>query len=286
MILTRIWALVLALAIAVSTLSGCVFSGGKEFVSLMEKVPIAATSYAYWNVGTMGEDSQLWALFEVFKDSPYSKQITDLGLARSSVKHMAGAYGFGEYSNSSVRILKGAFSDNDVNTRLAKYNYLEEEYEKLGVWAPPDSEYNYLSLEGGRILMGCGDCVKACIDTLSSGDSYSLYEDQNIKSVADRLPGGIIVELFDAGAVPEEAYADLVVFGRSFRKLKDGSLELKAIYMFQDTYSAGQSSQAIDDHLAGNRYTVTKVVHSGSFIEVTANIAMDDYLQGCARNIA
>jgi len=257
--------------LAMTSLLGCLFSS-KPYVDLMQKVPIDASSFSYWAIDRMAEDEALWDIYRKFMDSPEAKQITDLGLARSSVLHSATAH-YGSLTNTSIRIVKGNLSAGDVERRLGEHDYSKELFSKVGVWTPADHEtMRLLTVQDGMIFMASGSYLHSCILVMNENDALSYYDDQNVKAVADRLPHGVLVRITKAGLDPQENYRDLVAYGKSYRKVDDEKLELTAIYMFQDNPSAGLAGDLVTDYLEAKDFSDIKLKHDGSFIRVNALI--------------
>jgi len=271
-------AVVLLLAL-LSASAGCGwFRGSKPLVDIMKKVPLDSTSFDYWAIEKLAEDEDLWDIYVKFRDeSLAASQLKDMEVRLSSVKHAAKASGF----DGSVGVFVGDFTVEIVAERLADKGYQETTYQETGIWTPQDDQgYESVALREGTILIGDVEDLKACIDTMVGEEEYSLYDDPDVRLIADKLPEGVIININKADS--EENYADLITYGKSYGKEGEGSLKLTAIYMFQDTYAAGQARDEINSYLETHKFTDIEVEREGSFIRATALISIIDFAQALA----
>jgi hypothetical protein len=261
-------AVVLLLAL-LNASAGCAwFGGSKPLVDVMKKVPLDSTSFDYWAIEKLAEDEDLWDdIYVKFIESLEVSQLEDMEVTRSSVKHAAKVSGF----DGSVGVFVGDFAIKIIAQRLEDEGYQKTIYQETEIWTPEDDPgYESVALREGTILIGDVEDLKACIDTIVEEQKYSLYEDPDIRLVADKLPEGVIININKADS--EENYADLITYGKSYGKKDEGNLKLTAIYMFQDSYAAGEARDEIEGYLETKNFTDIKVEREGSFIRATALI--------------
>jgi len=273
MILALLW---LTLPIASA---GCTsFGGSGPLVDVMKKVPLDSTSFDYWCIEKLAEDEDLWGIYLKFRDeSLEASQLKDMEVRLSSVKHAAKASGF----DGSVGVFVGDFATKIIGRRLEDEGYQKTTYQATEIWTPQDGQgYESVALRQGTILTGDVENLKACIDTIVDEQEYSLYEDPDIRLVADKLPEGVIVTINKAGS--DESYADLISYGKSYGKKDEGRLKLTAIYIFQDSYAAGEARDEIEGYLETRKFTDIKVEREGSFIRAKALIYITDFAQTLA----
>jgi hypothetical protein len=273
-----ITAVVLLLAL-LSASAGCVCFGGssKPLADIMKKVPLDSTSFDYWAIEKLAGDEDLWDIYVKFRDeSLEASQLKDMEVRLYTIKHAAKASGFG----GSVGVFVGDFAVNIIAERLEGEGYQETTYQETEMWTPQDGQgYESVALRGDTILTGDIEDLKACIDTIVK-EKYSLYDDPDIRLIAEKLPEGVIVSVRKANS--EEDYADLITYGKSYSKKDGESLKLTAIYMFQDTYAAGEAQGEINSYLETQKFTDIKVERDGSFIQATALISIADFAQALA----
>ena len=275
---SRIRIPVVLLAILLCFGAACtLLGGGNVAVDLMKKVPVDSTSFSYWAVGDIDADQELWEIFAIFNNSTEADQVMDTGLALSIVRHSAKASGFEGLTTNAAKVLTGEFDVNDTERRLEREQYTKSTYQEIGIWTPPEGlGFSPIAVQEGTFLIGDEESLKLCIDVKVKDDVSSLYDNPNVKLVVDKLPDGIIVNVWIATADSEEKYEDLVAYGRSYRKVEEGMLELTAVYMFQAGFSAGNAQDAIKDYLGTKKFNDIKVERDDSFIRATARIYVSD----------
>jgi hypothetical protein len=274
-------AVVLLLAL-LNASAGCGwFGGSKPLVDMMKKVPLDSTAFNYWAIEKLAEDEDLWDIYVKFRDeSLEGSQLKDIMEIRlSSVKHGAKASGF----DGSVAVFVGDFAIKIIAERLEGKGYQKTTYQETEIWTPEDDQgYESVALREDTILIGDVEDLKACIDTIVGEEEYSLYEDPDIRLVADELPEDVIININKAGADSEENYADLITYGKSYGKKDEGRLKLMAIYVFLDSYAAGEARDEIEDYLETKNFTDIKVEREGSFIRATALVDIAYFAQTLA----
>ena len=272
----------LVLALPVAGACGLLGVGGKVFVDLMKKVPGDSSSFSYWAIDKIDGDQDLWDLYDVFGDSPEAEQIKSTGLVLSIVEHVATASGFSSVANQSARLLKGEFNLDDMEDRLDRQGYQKTTtYQETGIWTPPaDLPYQPLALKSDMVIVGDESSLKACIDTGLKDQDLSLYENPNIKLVAERLPDGILVYLEKATTGSKEQYPEIVAYGKSYRKGSPGMLELTAVYMFQSSSKAGAALGDIASYLETQGFSDVKTERQENFARATGRIYVTDFVEG------
>lgn len=125
------------------------------------------------------------------------------------------------------------------------------------------------------LVLGFEDAVKLSI-RVSQGKETSLYGDQDVKSVVDRLPAGILISIEREVAMYNiQSLAGGVSIGKSARG--EGTLEIKAWYKFSSETSAEAAQHDLEDYLEG-WYDATHIESQlkGEFIELTGETDIPD----------
>ncbi len=268
---------IMAVVLLLSLFNSCDCSrGSKTFVDMMKKVPVESTFFSYWAISGLSADEELQNMYAKFRESTEAKELKDIGVVLFTLRHSAKAFG----SDGSVTVLGGDFNVKDIERRLEVKGYKETGYGGIGIWTPQDGgEYNPLTLQEDAILVGKTEDLKSCIDTMDQEQEYSLYEDQDIKWLTDKLPEGLIVNVYKADPAYGEAYVDLIAYGKSYKKEDQGRLKLTAVYMFQDSLTAGNAQAEIKDHLATEKFVDVRLERDGGFVRATAYIDITDFAQ-------
>lgn len=252
---------------------------GRDFMDMMEMVPWESNCFSHWAVDELGTDPDLRDIYAMFRESPQAQQLMDVELALFPLEHSATASGF----DGEVTILEGDLNSNDIERRLTENGYVRTEYRKTVIWTPPDgSGQDSLALKGEIILMGSGESLKSCIDTMSLEQKSSLYDDQYVRWLTARLPEGQIVSVYKASFISGQEYADLIAFGESYKKENQDRLRLTAVYMFQDSDAADRAKGEIEDYLDNQKFANIKLDTSDNYISITALIYVTDFVENVA----
>lgn len=261
-------------------LCACVCGGGdKVSIEMMRKAPVDCTSFSYWKVKTMGTDDLLLDIYDKFKESSEMTQLGELGIKRSDIKYAGRASGFGQ---ATVTVLSGELDIEVITSELdGREDYETDHHQEATIWTPEDTETNKsIAIRDNIIMMGKNDDIIACIDAIALKGNLSLNDDDNITSVTDRLPDGILIQVNKAGSDPEEDYEDLIAYGKSYAKDGDEEIKVTAVYMFEDYSAAGTDAQ--DDIIAylGNKgFRETEVKRFDEiYLRATAKIYTNDFV--------
>ena len=246
---------------------------------MMAMVPVDSTEYHFWAVEKLGEDEDLLALYRIFRDSEVARQVGDIEPVLAVVKKSAEASGFG----GSVNVLRGDFNFRDLERRMRNEGYIESMHRDVAIWTLEGSGEGAVrvsvALSDRSVLMGTTEDLKACIDVIKLEQEDSLNADQTIGWVTDRLPEGLIVDVLRAGPDSEEAYTDLISYGRSYSKAGEDKLQMTVVYMFKDGYAAGPAQDEIKDYLMSKGYTNVETKQEGNFIRATGLVYTTDFAQ-------
>jgi len=261
--------------LAVSVFCAC--SGDtKDFTDLMAKVPVGSTDFGYLDVGSLSTDADLAELYAGFKSSPEAQQLMDFGAGLFVLERAARA----SCAEGEVTVLEGDLNRKDIERRLRENDYAETRYRETGIWTHQDADvYDSVGLQKDCVLMASSDYLRSCIDTAVQEQVYSLYDDQYVKWLADRLPQGLIVNVHKGDSASVQEYADLIALGESYKKEAEDRLKLTAVYMFQDSDAAGKARTEIENQLGIAGFTGVKLEQDVNFIRATASIYITDFAQ-------
>ncbi|MBM4445370.1 MAG: hypothetical protein FJ020_08765 [Chloroflexi bacterium] len=264
--------------LAVSILSGC-SSDTKDFADIMTGIPVGSSDFGYWDVGKLSTDEDLAEIYAEFRSSRQAEQLMNIGLGLFVLDRAARASGI----DGEVTVLEGDLNGKDIERRLRENDYIESRYRDTGIWTPQDGEGDdSLGLQKDRLLVAGSDYLRSCIDTVAQEQVYSLYDDQYIRWLVDRLPQGLIVAVHKADSAAVQAYTDIIASGESYRKEGKDKLRLTAIYMFQDSEAADKGGTVIENQLGIAGFTDVKLEQDVNFVRITALIYISDFAQTVA----
>ena len=268
---TKIFSLGLVVAVLTSSILGC---GAKvsplvEFVKLL---PNDTNTIVYIDVSTMSKDPDLADMYDSLQDEWVGFE-EDFGIALPSVNILAIAY----YEDGAAVVIKGDFDFDSVHNALRNQEsqgFAEDEYKSVEVWIGKD--YTVAFPDGMYVMGSSLDTVKNFIE-LSQGDGTSMYDDEHVKSIVDRLPAGINTllqneDVVSIGGVQYLAGGISLIKSSSI----EGTLELKGWYKFGSAADAEAGLADLEDYLK-HVFDATNVSSqlNGEFIELTGEAELD-----------
>lgn len=277
----------LAGILVISLLAACFGGGDNNSLVIMKGVPVDSTFYSYWDVKTLGTRDASLVIYEKFKDSEEVIQLTNRQsgievLSRSDINYVGRASGSSE---SNITVFTGELDLVSIKRELdGREDYKAEIYQKATIWTPENTElYKAIGIIDNSIMMGDRESLLRCIDVIVLEPARSLENDKNISLVMDRLPKGVLMQVYKSGIDPvtdsEEMYPDLEAYGKSYTLEGENELKLTAVYMFEDYAATGSKAQ--DEisayHLAKGFRNIKVERLDEKYLKVRAAIYIDDF---------
>ncbi|MDM8000284.1 MAG: hypothetical protein QUS33_09860 [Dehalococcoidia bacterium] len=253
---------------AVAT-TGC--ASGSGLMAMLAKVPADTVSLKYVNVKALRNDADLEDLYDAWKERVQSR-LQNRGISPSEVNIFAS----NEALSKRFTLLTGTFDLDEVRDELEDRHYEKDDYRGVEVWIreagwASDLE-NQVALMGDLIIMGDESGVEACIKVIKAGgDSWLSKVD--INDVANRLPGGIYVEM--AKEWTSILASGFEAYGISAKKQDSETLKIAGVAKFNDEDDADDAVDTIED-IMDQRFDGAQVTQEGLFLKATARIDIDD----------
>jgi hypothetical protein len=238
-------------------------------VAMMHRVPSSAETYVLLDYGAFRIDDDLHTLFEGVEE--ISSVWDVLGIPDDEVELVAVA--------GEVIVLEGDFDLEEVREALKDAGLGEDDYGDGEVWAKAGGA---VVLEDATcIAIIVGNDVEECVDVVL-GRSTSLYEDVTARDVVGRVPDSVVVVYAteSEGVFTEEDYEGLEATAMSFGKKEPDSLNLTAVFGFEDDEAARTALDDVKDDMAkGDDVEVrnVRVTREGSYVSVRGEIDVDDF---------
>jgi len=261
----------LAALLVVSASCTCWFGGERYSIQAMESVPVNSTTFMFWDINEMERDEDLWDIYAQYRNSQEVAQLRDLGLVLSAINYQARASGF-----SQADVIAGDFDLDAIRDKLEAQGFIENTYRgSVEVWTLLNTQpYETLALMDGTIIAGLEANVHKCIDVIKDENERSLFNDENARAVVDLLPEGITMRINNNTAA---SYDGLLAYGTSYEKESADLLRIRAIYKFEDEYTAGQALQGIENDLGQKDFYDIKVKRFAQFVEAEAKIDISGF---------
>jgi hypothetical protein len=276
--------------------AGCSSDGGgggttASAVGTMKQLPKGGDGFAFADLEGMQTNEQLKDLYDSYGDRLNEGYDTEeeLGASLDEVTGVA--------TNGEVVLIKGTFQLDDIRANLEDQDYDKGEYKDVETWESTDEggETAVAFIDKSLIIIGqtMGD-LEDCIDAIKGGGT-SLYEDENLKDMMDRLPHGIVV---GCAEVP----SDFANYGYSYLEnvdtagfsiaVKDAkNLLLTVVLKFDDNSDADDAKDeikndiedAIDaylgDYLEASDVEIN-VAQDNEYLTVTAEMSIETLASG------
>ena len=278
--LIPLFVLVLLVSLSALPVSCCQLggdsSGGADMISMMKKMPAVADSglFLFMDFSAVRADDDLRDFYEDRSLQSLGENLTErTGLDWEGIEQLGGS--------GSVSLYEGDFDLDDARGWLESNDYDEKDYMGVEVWEEVDSDGRSVALMSGLIIAGeIGDDVKDCIDVIEGGED-SLYDDRDIKDVADRLPSGFFATVdLDSGITywRSDDYEGIEVRGSSGAKHDSDSIQLTVIIKFEDEDTAEHTLDNIREDIQ-NDFDELKninVTRDGQFVKATFERDIED----------
>jgi hypothetical protein len=266
--------LVVSLGVLLATMAlantGCASSSG--FTSMIAKVPEDTTSLKYVNVKALRSDADLDNLYDAWKAS-VSSGLEVLNINYSDVN----VFTHGSSVDRRFTLLVGKFDLDKVREELDDRGYDEGEYKGVEVWEKEVGLGSVLesrvALMGNMVIAGNEDGVEGCISVMKSGSS-SWLSDSDVNDVANRLPGGVYVDMQEQ-ELASLFIKGLEVYGLSAKKLDADTLKMAGVAKFDSENHADDADGAIKNQMELQQFNKVDISQKGDFLEASAELDID-----------
>jgi len=273
-------AIIVTSMLAVTGVGAACSKKTKPVAVFMGIAPEQTGHFAYWAIADLNEDEDLWDIYARFKDSSDAQQLGELVQVLAIVEDSARIFGSDNAATleAPVTVLRAKFDVKYVEGQLETLGYSRSEHRDVGIWIAGDGQpYRPVALLSGTILIGNATELKACIDA-AKDKAESLYDDPYIRVLADRLPKGMVVEVYRATPSSTQPYTDLVAYGKSYSKVKKDLLKVTAVYVFGDGPAAGAALEPIKENLSV-AFQDVKIDRDDNLVVATARISISNFAQ-------
>ncbi len=241
---------------------------------MMDTVPVGVGDFTYWDIEALNEDPHIWDIFDTFQASPTARQVQDLLLVLAEVKDCARAV---SYDNATLAgpaaVFRGDFDMPYIRRQMQEKGYTRSATKEAEVWLPAENSTftSAVGVNHTTLYLGGGSDVIQCTGVGARDGALSLWDDPNLRTVADKLPDGFIVNIHRPNGAHGENYTGLVAYGKSYSKANRDTLNVKAIYLFGHDPAARAAQQGIEDH-SRLLFDDVSVKSEGNLVVVTAEV--------------
>ncbi len=255
----------LFLLAAVLLLAGCGDGGGEPTVlAMIRKVPGDASGFTFIDLAALRDDADLEGLYR--SAAGQLDEADRAGIPTDNVDRMAQA--------SYLTVLEGHFDLASLKSLLEGGGYQEVSPEGTPVWEGPFSTVALVS--SGCLVTGPdAERVKQCVDAIN-GAAESLYNDEEVRGLAERLPAGFATMVFAGGEEFGQVYQGVRAIGYSLAKESSETVRMTVIFAFEDEAAAAKAEGNVAEMLTygGGQGGVSDISVTRAGRHVTARARM------------
>ncbi|MEE8325413.1 MAG: hypothetical protein V3R58_00065, partial [candidate division NC10 bacterium] len=181
-------------------------------------------------------------------------------------------------ANVHASVLTGDFDLEAVRDALIDEDYVEGEYRGIETWT--DDYKNTVAFVDNMIIADNSEDVEACI-RLYGDEGYSMYDNEDVKAVADKLPAAPIRVVFSSGSNDGIEYLSNG-FSMGKEHPDDETLHVSIWFKFDSEASAEAAlGEGIEDSVGmWLNATVTDARRNGQFIEIAGETEIPEPSDG------
>jgi len=265
---------VVILACLVSGTVGCA-AGQERGVSrewgvtdMMKKTPENAAHLTFVNVKELRGDNDLEHLYEGWRDN-LGHTFDDYGIVADDVNLTAMGISL-EGEGEGYYLINGDFDLRKVRDKLYSLGFDEDEYRGVELW---ERNGEVMALMEHLVILSTEQGVRDCVEVIM-GEKDSLWDNQDIKDVLDRLPDGINVKYISHPQYM--AYEGMKAQGTSLEKKDEDTLKMTGIFMFEDEDAASDAVAKIKEDTGAEEIERSDVNQDGRFVILTIEVGIGE----------
>jgi hypothetical protein len=263
----KIITIVLVLAVLASSITACK-PKDSYLVQVMKLVPEDTYVVTCSDLKQMTEDPDFTAIYNSMISSLSYQTV---GVAVSDISVLA--YIETDYLED-IFVLIGDFDLEEARDALTTGDFVEGEYRGIEIWT--DEYEDAVAFIGNMVVSGYSDEVEACIRRHKNEES-SMYDNKEMKSIAARLPSGVISVIFG----PDYFYDIEILAGGICvhnQQRDDEVLDITGWFKFDSEASAEAAMEDIEDALS-RIFDATNIEASlsGQLIEITGEAEIPEF---------
>jgi len=259
---TKTTSVLIVLVVLASVITACMPTDN-YLVQVMKIAPINTDMISCMDMEAIVEDPDFSYTYDYIINYLSYHLLDDIDMDISTVSAFATA----ETDLHSIFILVGDFNLEDIRGAL-EYNYfVEGEYKGIEIWTNDLLEQS-LAFIDNMIVVSDITSVETCIRCHKNEDS-SMYDDEDIKSVADRLPAAVGYYVFGSDYMYD---IEILAGGTCVQNKQpnDEVLNITGWYKFDSATSAETSLRdTIDEFEYEYSATLISSKLRDEFIEIT-----------------
>ena len=268
----KIISVLIVLTVIASVITACT-TKDNYLIQVMKIAPEDTIVISCIDVEASAEDPDLEFMYDAFLENVMGNMISGVDISDISASTAVQTI-----NNDLVYVLIGNFDFEDIRDALIEEDWIEGEYEGLEIWT--GGFVFAVAIIDDMIVAGINDLVKACIRAYTN-EEPSMYDNENTRAVADKLPvvPSSVVATADYYPMELEDVLSKIEYlaysiGISNENRDDEVLDISAWLKFDSEASAEAALEDIEDDMETGVEGVTSISArlSGQFIEITGEM--------------
>ena len=241
----------------------------------MDLIPGDAHGGMYLDFKSMREDKDLSAVYEGMAVGQFEWGEEIVGVSASQVDFMV-SYGAGV-------VFGGSFNDDKVREDLGELEFQEGTYEDAELWTGYHGELGEgaVAILKGGLIYGEPDTVKSHMRVIN-GTETSLYQNEDIKQLLNRLPGWSPIFLWlecDHSGEGQFGFPDALAGVMVLGKADKDNLKAAVVIEFRSKIAATEGLTGAEIFFEYTEGTEIEVNQSGTYVEIEAKIPLQMFSQ-------
>jgi len=241
-------------------------------VEMLKLAPHDFYAFYYMDIEAMAQDPDFESILNSFLDSTQSAPLANVAEVDFSTVY---AYATMRSYRGNLAITKGEFNLRNVRDILAEKGFAPDRYGGVEIWTrlyefADEMMYISVAFLNGLLIDGDTGYVKASID-ISYKDEPSMYSNEDVKSIVDKLPTGAYTYISAELAIMFDIPG--LLYGISLMNLTSGDdvLDMQGWCKLSSEAEAEANQENIEAQLkTWLRATQINSQLEGEFIEISA----------------
>jgi len=234
---------------------------------MMMKTPQNATHLTFVNAEELRGDNDLEHLYEAWRDN-IGNTLDDYGIVADDMNLTA--MGISLEGEEGYYLIDGNFNPREVRDKLDSLDFDEDEYRGVELW---ERNGEVMALMEDLVIISTRQGVRDSIEVIM-GEKDSLWDNQDVKDIVDRLPDGINMKYI---CHPEYmAYEGMKAQGTSLEKKDEDTLKMTGVFMFEDEDAARDAVTEIREDTGAEEIERSDVKQDGRFVILTIEVGIEE----------
>lgn len=267
----KIITVLIVLAVLASGITACTPKGG-DLLKVMKLAPRDADMVSCMDIKAMAEDPDFSFIYDDTISNLSYELFDDMDIDVSAIS----TYAVVETDGDSILVFIGEFDLEDIRDALMEEDFAEDEYRGVEIWTN-DYENAVAFIDNMIVFSYSSDIVEACIRR-HKNEGSSMYDNEDMKSVADKLPAAIFQVVFGSDSYIYEFEYLSGSICLSNEHPDDETLDISGWVRFDSAASAEATMEEDfeDDVRMELDATYIDARPSGQFIEITGEMEIPE----------